>query len=172
MDETGINHCCAIAIRFLPAIRSLERRARYLFYCMFFVCFLFGQRFLDNPRAMPKFACGRTLVPDMSSPFWRLAAPGGRKKGEMKFSLLYESIGNFCILAVFERYLSNAWTHPNQILFVGTMSADVSPPPLGSISPWEGRRGKGVKNFKKWGVVSFVHRKLPFLFFSAFPNVV
>jgi len=29
--------------RFLPAIRSLERRARYLFYCMFFcfVCFLF-----------------------------------------------------------------------------------------------------------------------------------
>jgi len=32
--------------------------------------------------------------------------------------LLWESMGHFCILAVFERYLSNAWTHPHQILFV------------------------------------------------------
>ena len=31
-------------------------------------------------------------------PFWGLAAPGGWKKGEMKFSLLWESMGNFCIL--------------------------------------------------------------------------
>ena len=37
----------------LPAIRSLERRARYLFYCMFFCLFvcLLGQRFLSNPLA-------------------------------------------------------------------------------------------------------------------------
>jgi len=27
-------------------------------------------------------------------------------------------MGNFCILAVFERYLSNAWTDPRLILFV------------------------------------------------------
>ena len=46
-------------------------------------------------------------------PFWGLAAPGGWKKGEMKFSLLWESMGNFCSLAVFERYLSNAWTDPH-----------------------------------------------------------
>ena len=51
-------------------------------------------------------------------PFWGLAAPGGRKMGQMKFSLLWESMGNFCILAVFERYLSNACTDPHQILFV------------------------------------------------------
>ena len=43
-------------------------------------------------------------------------------------------MGIFCILVVFERYLSNAWTEPHQIL--GTMSADVPLPPLGSIGPW------------------------------------
>ena len=59
-----------------------------LFYCMFFfVLFLFGQRFLDNPRAgfTPKFACGRTLVLDVGcvfSPFWGLAAPEGGKRGK------------------------------------------------------------------------------------------
>ena len=37
---------------------------------------------------------------------------------EMKFLLLWESMGNFSILAVFERYLSNACTDPHQILFV------------------------------------------------------
>ena len=33
-------------------------------------------------------------------------------------SLLWESMGNFCILAVFERYLSNACTDPHQILLL------------------------------------------------------
>jgi len=61
---------------------------------------------------------------DGNEVFWGLAAPGGRKKGQMKFSLLWESMGNFCILAVFERYLSNACC----IICVGTMSADVPPP--------------------------------------------
>jgi len=35
----------------------VERRARYLFYCMF-VC-LFGQRFLSNPRADSRHICMR-----------------------------------------------------------------------------------------------------------------
>jgi len=59
-------------------------------------------------------------------------------------------MGNFCILAVFERYFSNAWTHPHQILFV-------CPLPLWGPSAPEGR-GWGVKNSKKWGMVSFVLR--------------
>jgi len=66
----------------------------------------------------PSFACGRILVPNVSSPLLVVSAPGGRQKDEMKFSLLWESMGNFCILAVLEQYLSNAWTHPHQILFV------------------------------------------------------
>ena len=45
---------------------------------------------------------------------------------------------------------------PN-IICVRTMSADVPPPPVGSIGPW-GAGGGGVKNSKNWGVVSFVHR--------------
>ena len=34
---------------------------------------------------------------------------------------------------------------------VGTMSADVPPPPLGSIGPWG--RGRGVKNLKNGGLI-------------------
>ena len=36
------------------------------------------------------------------------------------------------------------------------MSADVPPTPVVPIGPWG--VGRGVKNSKKWGVVSFVHR--------------
>jgi len=89
-----------------------------LLYVYLFV-FLFGQRFLDNPRAFtPKFACGPTLVPDVFSPLLGVSGPRRTEKGEMKFSLLWESMGNFCILAVFERYISNAWTDPHQIKFL------------------------------------------------------
>ena len=101
----------------LPAIRSLERRARYLFYCMFF----FVRSTISRQpagRFTPKFACRRTLVPDVSSPHLGVGGPRRAEKGQMKFSLLWESMGNFCILAVFERYLSNACTDPHQILFV------------------------------------------------------
>ena len=65
---------------FLPAIRSLERWARYLFYCMF--VFLFGQRFLDNPRADSRQSLhGRTLVPDvsLSSSLLGVSAPSPRE---------------------------------------------------------------------------------------------
>jgi len=70
---------------FLPAVRSLERRARYLFYCMFFLfVHFFCQRFLDNPRAD---SYGRTLVPDVSSPLLGVSGPGGggRKRGNKIF---------------------------------------------------------------------------------------
>ena len=39
---------------------------------------------------------------------------------------------------------------PN-FIYVGTMSADVPPPPLGSIGPWG--RGRGVKNLKNGGLI-------------------
>ena len=55
---------------------------------------------------------------------------------------------------------------PNFIC-VGTMSADVPLPPLGSIGPWEAGAG-GAKNSKKWGVVSFVQWTATiFIFLSA-----
>ena len=83
-------------------------------------CSFFCQRFLDNPRANSRqiLHAGVLWFRMCLLPFWGLAAPGGRKKGEMKFLLLWESMGNLCILAVFEQYLSNACTYPHQILFV------------------------------------------------------
>ena len=58
----------------------------------------------------PNFACGRTLIPNVSSPLLGVGGPRRAEKKEMKFLLLWESMGNFCILAVFERCLSNACT--------------------------------------------------------------
>ena len=94
-------------------------RAKGEVFVLLYVC-LFGQRFLDNPRADSRQSshAGVLWFRMCLLPFWGLAAPGGRKKGQMKFSLLWESMGNFCILAVFERYLSNACTDLHQILFV------------------------------------------------------
>ena len=68
--------------------RALERRARYLFYCIFlFVRFLSTISRQPAGRFTPYFAWGRTLVPDVFSPLLGVSVPGGRKKGEMKFSL-------------------------------------------------------------------------------------
>ena len=91
LDLAGATRGCRLDL--LPAIRSLERRARYLFYCFF----LFGHRFLSNPRADSHQSshAGVLWFRMCLLPFWGLAAPGGRKKGQMKFSLLWESMGNF-----------------------------------------------------------------------------
>ena len=130
----------------------VERKARYLFYCMFFFVFLFGQRFLSNPRADSRQSSHADVawVGTSSFPFWGLAAAGGRKKGQMKFSLLWESMGNFCILAVFERYLSNACTHPHQILFVYGQCLPTCPLPLWDPSA-PGGRGEGKLKTQKIG---------------------
>ena len=67
-------------------------------------------------------------------------------------------MGNFCILAVFERYLSNACTDPHQILFVYGQCLPTCPLPLWDPSA-PGGRGEGeLKKSKKLGVVSFVQR--------------
>jgi len=124
---------------------------------MFVFCSLFCQRFLDKPRADSRqiLHAGVLWFPMCLLSFWGLVAPGGRKKGEMKFSLLWESTGKFCILAVFERCLSNAWTDPDQILFVYGQCLPTCPLPLwGPSAP--GGAGGELKT-KKWGVVSFVH---------------
>jgi len=104
----------------LPAIRSLG-----VTVC-FFVVFCSVNDFLTtrgpiHAKVRMRAYSGSGCV------FSPLAAPGGGKKGQIKFSLLWESMGNFCILAV--------------------LYADVPPPPVGSIGPW----GRGVKYSKIGG---------------------
>ena len=141
-------------------------------FVLLFVC-LFGQRFLDNPQADSRQSshAGVLWFRMCLLPFWGLAALGGRKKWQMKLSLLWESMGNFCILAVFERYLSNACTDPHQILFVYGHVCRRAPSPCGIHRPLGGGGG-GVKNSKNWGWSHSCSGQLPFLFLSTMPNVV
>ena len=84
---------------------------------------------------------------------WGLAAPGGRKKGEMKFSLLWESIGNFCILSDISATLARI--HTKYYLCRDNVCRR-APSPCGAHRP--GRWGEGELKTQKIGVVSFVHR--------------
>ena len=83
-------------IRLLPAIRSLERRARYLFYCMF-VCLFVRSTSSRQPagRFTPKFACGRTLVPDVSSPLLGVGGPRRAEKGANEIFVTMGVSGEF-----------------------------------------------------------------------------
>ena len=84
-------------------------------------------------------AQGRTNIMNGNEIVWGLAAPGGRKKRQMKFSLLWESIWNFCILADISATRARIHT---KYYCVRTMSADVPPPPVGSIGPWGAGEGE------------------------------
>jgi len=64
-------------------IHSLERRAREIFllyvFCLVFCFFSVRSTISRQPagRFTPKFACGRTLVPDVSSPLLGVSGPRG-----------------------------------------------------------------------------------------------
>ena len=128
---------------FYPPFASIAKGEVSLFVLLY-VCLFVRHRFLDNPRADSRQSshAGVLWFRTCLLPFWGLAVPGGRKKGQMKFSLLWESMGNFCILAVFERYLSNACTDIHQILFVYGQCLPTCPLPLWDPSA-PGGRGRG-----------------------------
>jgi len=69
-------------------------------------------------RFKPSFACGRILVPNVSSPVLGVSGPWRTEKGGNEIFVTMRVNGNFCILAVFERYHSNALSHSHQILLV------------------------------------------------------
>ena len=81
-----------------------------------------------------------------------------------------ETLRNLCPVEFFclfgQRFLSNPRADSRHILHAG-----VPPPPVGSIGPWWAGGG-GVKNSKNWGWSHSCCGQLPFLFFSAMPNVV
>jgi len=91
-----------------------------------FVCLFVRSTISRQPagRFTPKFACGRTLVPDVSSP---ILGVGGSRRAEKEANEIFVSMGVngefFCILAVFLA-ISQQRVHgstPN-IICVGTMS--------------------------------------------------
>ena len=108
------------------------------------------------------------------SPFggWRPPAGGKRGKRQMKFSLLWESMGNFLhfggFLAISQQRV-HGYT-PN-IICVRTMSADVPPPPVVPIDPWGAGEGESkTQKIGGWSHSCMGH--LPFPFLWAMPNVV
>ena len=121
-------------------------------------------------RFTPKFACRRNLVPDVSSP---LLGVGGSQRAEKGVNEIFVTMGvngEFLhfggFLAIYQQRLYGST--PN-IICVGTMSADVPPPPAVPIGLW-GAGGGGVKNSKNWGWSHLCIGQLPFLFLSAMPN--
>jgi len=108
-------------------------------------------------RFTPKFACGRTMVRDVSSPFFGVSGPRRTEKGGNE---IFVTMGvNWEFL-----HFGGFWAISQQrvggstpsFICIGTMSADVPPPPVGSIGP--GGHGEGELKTQKIGVVSFLHR--------------
>jgi len=156
----------------LPAIRSLERKARYLFYFCCFVHFFVNDFSTTRGPIHTKF-CMRAYSGSecVFSPFggWRPTAGG--KRGKWNFCYYGSQWG----ISAFWRFLSDisatlARIHTKYYLCI-TMSADVPPPPLVPIDP-QGVGGGGVKTQKIGGWSHSCIGQLPFLFFSAMPNVV
>jgi len=86
---------------------------------MFFVCFflfVFLSTISRQPagRFTPNFACGHTLVPDVSSPLLGVSGPGGGG-AEKRGNEIFVTIGVNGEFLHFERNLSNAWTDQHQI---------------------------------------------------------
>ena len=85
----------------------------------------------------PNFASGRTLVPNVSSPLLGVGGPRRAEKGENEIFVTMGVNGEFLHFGGFSA-ISQQRLHgstPN-IMCVGTMSADVPPPPVVPIGPW------------------------------------
>jgi len=134
---------------------------------LFFVRLTISQQ--PAGRFTPKFACGRSLGRDVTSPLLGVGGPRRAEKGANEIFVTMGVNGEFLHFGGFWA-ISQQRVHgstPN-IICIGTMSVYV--PPMGSIVPW-GTGGGGVKNSKNGGSHSCCGQ-LPFLFLSAMPNVV
>ena len=124
LQNSVLNCMCIITRHSL-----VERRARYLFYCMFFVCF---------------FVCSvndfsTTRGPIHAKVRMQAYSPAGGKKGQMKFSLVWEFLHFGGFWAISQQRLHGST--PN-IICVETMFADVPPPLWGPSAPGGGKEGE------------------------------
>ena len=125
-----------------------------LLYVFLFVRSTISRQPAGRFRPTPKFACGRTLVPDVSSPLLGVSGPRRTEKGGNEIFVTVGVNGEFLhfggFWAISQQRVDGST--PNFIC-IGTMSADVPPPPMGSIGPCG---GGGIKNSKMGGL--FVNR--------------
>jgi len=139
----------------LPAIRSLERRARYLFYCMF-VC-LFGQRFLSNPRADSRHIlhAGVAWVGTCLLPFWGQRPPWGAKRGKMTWGWSHSCIGQlpFLFLSAMLNVVQYVGHRPAQCAHSGVE------PSRSSKAFLQG----GPKNSKKFRIFHYFETLRPYI---------
>ena len=124
---------------YYPPFASIAKGEVFVF--TFAVLFVFCQRFLDNPLANSRqiLHAGVLWFWMCLLPFWGLAAPGGRKKRGNEIFVTMGVNGEFLHFGGFWA-ISQQRLHvstPN-IICVGTMSADVPPPPVVPIGPWGG----------------------------------
>ena len=134
----------------------VERRARYLFYCMF-VCSINNFSTTRGPihakvrmRAYSGSGC-------VFSPFGGWRPPAGGKRGKWNFRYYESQWGIFAFWRFFSDISATlARIHTKYYLCRDNVCRR-APSPCGAHRPLEGRGG-GVKNSKNWGVVSFVHR--------------
>ena len=148
-------------LQLLPATRSLERMRGICFTVCCFVWSTISQQ--PAGRFTPKFACGRTLVPDVSSPFLGVSSPRRTEKVGNEIFVTIGVNGEFLHFGSFWA-ISQERVHgstPN-IICVRTMSADVPPPHVGSIGPWGAGEGE-LKTQKIGGWSHSCIGQLPFL---------
>ena len=85
--------CKLVTHHFITRHSLVERRARYLFYCMFFLFVFFVRSTISQQpagRFTPKFASGRSLVRDITSP---LLGVGGLRRGEKGANEIFVTMG-------------------------------------------------------------------------------
>jgi len=119
-------------------------------------------------RFTSKFACVRTLVPDVSSPLLGVSVPWGAEKGGNEIFVTMGINGEFLHFGGFSA-ISQQHVHgstPN-FIFIGTMSAYVPLPAVGFSGPWR-RVEKELKTQKNGGWSHSCIGQLPFLFSQRF----
>ena len=155
---------------------SLVRAKGEVLVLLFFFKFLFVRSTISRQsegRFTPKFACGSTLVlPDVSPPLLWVSGPGGRKKGGNEIFVTMEVNGG---IFAFRRFLSDisatrARNHTKYLYRENVCRR--APSPCAAHRPLGGRGEVELKTQKIGGWSHSCIGQLPFLFFSAMPNVV
>jgi len=151
-DETFVRHVVFRRATTLVSVKPLEwkntlsvftrhslDRAKgevFVLLYVYFVCSLFCQWFLDNAgRFTPNFACGRILVPDVSSPLLGVSGPRRAEKGGMKFSLLWSQWGIFAFWWFSSDISATRGRIHTKFYICRDNVCRRAPSPLGSIGP-------------------------------------